>query len=83
MNVNYRESVRLEYRTNNAYSAILLVDTASGFVRSKWDTTGMPDDKVLINFFDRHQDAADWDDHHLLDDEIPADTCGNLIAWRD
>lgn len=69
---------RLEYRENNAYSHILLVDIETGHVRSEWLVTP----KSLANFLDASQDAAEWDDQHMIDDETPADTYGTLLAWR-
>lgn len=70
---------RLEYRTNNAYDTILLVDLATGLVRSRWDATP----KAKDDFLDASQDAADWDDQHMIDDAIPASEYGDLLAWRE
>lgn len=69
---------RLEYRRNNAYDAILLVDLATGLVRSRWDATP----KATEDFLDASQDADEWDDQHMIDDEIPADAFGDLVGWR-
>lgn len=71
-------ATRLEYRQNNAYDTILLVDIATGLVYSRWDATP----EATENFLDATQDAADWDDHHLIGDQIPADDFGDLLGWR-
>jgi hypothetical protein len=71
-------NLRLEYRHNNAYDTILLVDLATALVRSRWDATP----KATKDFLDASQDAADWDDQHLIDDGLLADDFGDLLAWR-
>lgn len=77
---------RLEYRTNNAYDTILLVDLESGLVRSRWDATtkaGMGSaTKATEDFLDSSQAVSDWDDQHMIDDEIPATEFGELLGWR-
>ena len=72
---------RLEYRSNNAFDSILLVDMETGLVRSRWDVT----DKSLSDFLDESQDAADWDDQSLQF-EMPTRTgedYGELLGYRD
>ncbi len=70
---------RLEYRSNNAYDTVLLVDADTGLVRSRWDATP----EAVTNFLDASQDTADWDDQHLADDGIEAELFGDLCGWRE
>jgi hypothetical protein len=70
---------RLEYRSNNAYDTILLVDLETGFVRSRWDATP----EATGNFLDASQDAGDWDDQRMIDEAIPAERFGDLLGWRE
>lgn len=65
----------IEYRHNNAYDSVLLVDIKSNRVRSSWTV----DPKTLRAFCDCSQNAQDWDDQRR--DESPADY-GDLIASR-
>jgi hypothetical protein len=74
-----RPPVRLEYRQqHDGHATILLVDLATGLVRSRWAATP----KATADFLDASQDADDWDDQHRLDDGIPADAFGDLLGWR-
>lgn len=69
-------TTRLEYRTNNAYDSIVLVDEASGLVRSDWTV----DPQALRDFCDCSQDAGDWDDR--FGGEHTGDEYGTLVAIR-
>ena len=66
----------LQYRTNNAYDSIVLVDDATGLVRSDWTV----DAKAMHDFCDSSQDAGDWDDR--MGDEHKPDDYGTLVAIR-
>jgi hypothetical protein len=68
--------MRLEYRSNNAYDTIILVDLSTGRAVSRWDT----DEEAVANFLDSTQDADLWDLHH--NDDNPNDF-GDLLGWRD
>lgn len=69
-------TTRLEYRTNNAYDSIILVDEATGLVRSDWTVNP----KAMQDFCDCSQDVSDWDDR--FGDEHKADDYGALVAIR-
>ena len=66
--------MELQYRHNNGYDSVLLVD--DGMVRSDWTV----DKSVLREFADCTQDAADWDDRG--GDLHPAAEYGDLVAVR-
>ena len=66
--------MRLEYRTNNVYDTVLLVD--NGRVVSTWEVTP----EVLRDFCNCSQDAGDWD--HQFNDSNPRDY-GKLVAVRE
>lgn len=68
--------MRLEYRSNNAYDTILLVDLSTGRAVSRWDAT----EEAVANFLDASQDADLWDTHHNADNP---DDFGDLLGWRD
>jgi hypothetical protein len=68
--------MRLEYRSNNAYDTIILVDLSTGRAVSRWAAT----DEAVTNFLDATQDADDWDTHH--NDDQP-DDFGDLLGWRE
>lgn len=68
--------MRLEYRSNNAYDTIILVDPSTGLAVSRWDATP----ETVENFLDTPQDANLWDDHHNQD---KAQDFGDLLGWRD
>jgi hypothetical protein len=67
--------MRLEYRSNNAYDTIIMVDLSTGLAVSRWAAT----EEAVTNFLDATQDADDWDTHH--NDDNP-DEFGDLLAWR-
>lgn len=68
--------MRLEYRSNNAYDTIILVDPATGLAVSRWDVTPV----TTGNFLDASQDADQWDNHHNNDNP---DDFGELLGSRE
>lgn len=69
-------TTRLEYRHNNAYDAVILVDDETGIVRSNWTVSP----QVMRDYCDCSQDAGDWEDHS--GDEHTPEQYGELIAVR-
>ena len=69
-------NTELQYRTNNGYDSVLLVDTTTGLVRSDWTV----DASVMRDYCDCSQDAGDWDDRAGA--FYKPDEYGELVAAR-
>lgn len=73
--------LRLEYRVNPGYDTILLVDTETGLIHSRWET--FPEH--VHNYCDCNQSPEEWDDQgvHLEESPVKADELGTLLSYRE
>ncbi len=65
--------MKLEYRHNNGYDTILLIDGSRAV--SAWEVTP----KVMVDYLDRYQLPSDWDNQQL--DHNP-DDFGELLSTK-